>query len=135
VREEDALVFLPFGTGISSLSRTERTRPLQGQSPYVVNVGVDYSSPRRGTMVSVLYNRSGRRIDTVGDSQIPDVYEAARGQLDLVVEQPLSRNLSLKLTGKRLLGSEVEFTQKDLVVGHYDVGREASFSVSWKPGG
>ena len=135
VQESGARVFLPFGTGITELARTDRSRPLEGQSPYVLNVGLDYASESLGTRFSLLYNQFGRRIETVGDSQIPDVYEEGRGQLDLVVEQPFGNGVSAKISGKRLLGSEVEFTQDDRTVGHYDLGREISLSGAWTLGG
>ena len=40
----------------------EHDRPLQGQSPYLVNAGLFYQSPKLGLTVGVLYNRIGKRI-------------------------------------------------------------------------
>ena len=37
----------------------EHDRPLQGQSPYLVNAGLFYQSPKLGLTVGVLYNRIG----------------------------------------------------------------------------
>lgn len=131
VTTSDALVYLPFGAGITDLRMTDRQRPLQGQSPYVLNLGLSYTGPQLGTLATVLYNEVGRRLDTVGSSSLPDIYEESRGRLDLVVEQPFGNGLSAKLSAERLLGSEVEFTQGGRVVREYDVGRELSLSVSW----
>lgn len=44
----------------------EHDRPLQGQSPYLVNAGLFYQSPKLGLTVGVLYNRIGKRIVGIG---------------------------------------------------------------------
>ncbi|MBW3552353.1 MAG: TonB-dependent receptor [Gemmatimonadetes bacterium] len=126
-------VFLPFGAGLTDLSYTDRSRPLQGQSPYVANLGLSYAAA--GTNVTLLYNRFGRRIDTVGGSSLPDIYEEDRGQLDLVLQQVFGRGFSASLRAKRLLGSDMEFTQDGEIVRSYDLGRVVSLSVSWDLGG
>ena len=56
-------------------------RPLQGQSPYLINAGLQYSSPVINA--SVLYNRVGDRLTLVGNDEFPNVYERPRNQLDL----------------------------------------------------
>jgi outer membrane receptor protein involved in Fe transport len=111
-----------------------RERPLQGQSPYVVNLGLSYVQPTLGTTATLLYNRFGRRIDSVGSAVLADVYEEARDRLDFVAEQPLPYGLSIKVTASRLLGSEVRFTQDGRTVRTYDAGRTLSVSASWSPG-
>ncbi len=62
-------------------------RPLQGQSPYVLNFGLLYDLPAAGFNATVLYNQIGKRIYVVGSnlaaSGAPDVYEASRPLLDL----------------------------------------------------
>lgn len=112
-----------------------RERALQGQSPYVLNFGLSYTRPSTGTSATLLYNRFGRRIDAVGSALLPDIYEEARDQLDLVASHPLGRGLSLKLAASRLLGTVVRFTQDGDLVRRYDAGRTISLSVSWSPSG
>lgn len=56
------------------------TRPMWGQSPYSINLGLFYQHPDIGTQVNVGYNRSGERIIQVGllgsyDFANPHVYE------------------------------------------------------------
>ncbi|HEY0060278.1 MAG TPA: TonB-dependent receptor [Flavisolibacter sp.] len=62
-------------------------RPLQGQSPYVLNFGLLYDLPAAGFNATLLYNQIGKRIYVVGSnlaaSGAPDVYEASRPLLDL----------------------------------------------------
>ena len=40
----------------------EHDRPMQGQSPYLVNAGLFYQTEKAGVMAGVLYNRIGKRI-------------------------------------------------------------------------
>lgn len=56
-------------------------RPLQGQSPYLINAGLQYSSTMFNA--SLLYNRVGERLTLVGNEEFPNVFERPRNQLDL----------------------------------------------------
>ena len=56
-------------------------RPLQGQSPYLLNAGLQYTSKMFNA--SVLYNRVGERLTLVGNDEFPNVYERPRNQIDI----------------------------------------------------
>jgi len=60
-------------------------RPLQGQSPYVINMGLMYDIEEAGFSATLLYNQIGQRIAFVGkvEDGFPDTYEAGRPLLDL----------------------------------------------------
>ncbi len=58
-------------------------RPMQGQSPYLVNLGLQYDIEKTGFSSTLLFNQIGRRIYYVGGSDIPPVWEAPRALLDL----------------------------------------------------
>jgi outer membrane receptor protein involved in Fe transport len=69
-------------------STFEVDRPLQGQSPYVLNFGLLYDLPGADFNATLLYNQIGKRIYVVGNNNLasagaPDVYEAYRPLLDL----------------------------------------------------
>ncbi|MRG92054.1 TonB-dependent receptor domain-containing protein [Polyangium spumosum] len=91
--------------------QTNNVRPLAGQSPYVVNAGLDYASDKRGTRLRVLYNVYGRRIAQVGSLGLPDVYEQPRHLLDVTVAQRIGKFVDLKLSAENLLLAPVVFTQ------------------------
>ncbi|TKB98791.1 TonB-dependent receptor [Pedobacter cryophilus] len=71
---------------------TAAVRPLQGQSPYLVNGSIQYNSPKSGVSLNVLYNRIGSRIARVGNENIPDFYEIGRDLLDLQVSKKILKN-------------------------------------------
>jgi outer membrane receptor protein involved in Fe transport len=56
---------------------TTSNRPLQGQSPYLVNLGLQYNSKNTIWSGSMLYNRIGQRLALVGIGELgfPDIYE------------------------------------------------------------
>jgi outer membrane receptor protein involved in Fe transport len=62
-------------------------RKLQGQSPYLLNLGLMYDLPKKGFSATLLFNQAGERIYLVGDlsggAGSPDIYEAPRPVLDL----------------------------------------------------
>ncbi|MCZ2395245.1 MAG: carboxypeptidase-like regulatory domain-containing protein [Chitinophagales bacterium] len=58
-------------------------RPMQGQSPYLLNLGIDYESKSNGWSGSLLFNQFGRRILYVGNDAVPAVWEAPRPLVDL----------------------------------------------------
>ncbi len=116
---------------------TSGDRALFGQSPYVVNLGLTYARPE-STSATLLFNRFGRRLDAFGGQSLPDIYEQARSQLDLAIEQPLVRGVSLKFTAGRLLGNTVRFAQtfpngETVYTREYDLGRSFSLGLSWEP--
>lgn len=70
------------------------TRPLPGQSPYLVNAGLQLNDPSNSMGLTILYNRIGPRINTVGDdsSNKLDVYENSRNLLDVQLSKKLFKN-------------------------------------------
>ena len=115
------------------LDPTETTRRLQGQSPYVLNLDLGYETET--TSVSLLYNLFGSRLNFVSIGLTPDVYEQARGTLDLVARQELMGSLSAKLSAKNLTGAEYRLVQslggEDFVTESYARGRSISLGVSY----
>lgn len=68
---------------------TSRTRPLQGQSPWIVNAFVDYDNRETGTNVRVMYNAFGPYIAQVSGLGLPDVYQQPMHQIDVTASQRL----------------------------------------------
>ncbi|MBC7904688.1 MAG: TonB-dependent receptor, partial [Gemmatimonadaceae bacterium] len=53
-------------------------RPMQGQSPYVINLGLQYDIEKAGINTTLLFNQIGRRILYVGNEDIPAIWENPR---------------------------------------------------------
>ena len=91
---------------------TNIERPMQGQSPYVLNMMTSYDNGTTGTEITLLFNLFGQRLATIGTEGFPDVYEQSRGLLDLTLRQKLPAGLSLSLKAKNLLDADVSYTQE-----------------------
>lgn len=108
---------------------TNLERPLQGQSPYVANLQLGWYPADGERELSVLYNVSGRRISEVGVFGIPDVYEEAAGQLDIVFATSLPSDFKLKLRARNLLDPKVEFTVGDEIRREFRRGRSVALTL------
>jgi hypothetical protein len=106
-------------------------RPLQGQSPYVVNFDVGYFIEGTHTQINALYNVFGRRIEEVGAGGNPNTYEEAVHRVDLTVNQRLPASFSLKASAINLLDQWVRFTQNDVEILAYKPGVGFFATLEW----
>ncbi|MDO4159368.1 MAG: TonB-dependent receptor [Prevotellaceae bacterium] len=99
----------------------EENRPMQGQSPYLINTGVFYKNEKLQLDVAVLYNRIGKRIIGVGRSEgttsgnetlrVPDSYEMPRDVIDLSASKRFGTHWEVKLNVRDLLAQRVYYKQ------------------------
>ncbi|MBK9380769.1 MAG: TonB-dependent receptor [Chitinophagaceae bacterium] len=120
----------------SSGAAVSSNRPLQGQSPYLVNLGLQYNSKQGGWNGSLLYNRIGQRLALVGinDLGFPDVYERPRDQVDIQIAKKIFNNRGeLKLTWADLLNPAYYFYENTDSKKAFSSGNDRLF-YSYKPG-
>lgn len=113
------------------------TRPMWGQSPYSINLGLFYQHPDIGTQVNVGYNRSGERIIQVGllgsyDFANPHVYEQPRDIIDISLSQPIIAGLEARLVVRDILNQELIWLQGGRNVASNLRGRTLNFSIGFK---
>ncbi len=102
----------------------KQDRPLQGQSPFIINAGLQYDNAENGWSASAVVNRVGRRIAYAGvDPKFSltrqDIYEAPRTVLDMQVGKTY-KNMNFKLTIGDLLRSDLVFYQDSNADGKYN---------------
>ncbi len=129
----------------------EEDRPMQGQSPYLVNTGIFYRNDSHQWNVALLYNRIGKRIVGVGRSEgsdadinnkVPDSYEMPRNSLDLSVSKKWGKHWEAKLSVRNILDEKIHFKQfadvtysdgttKEItqVTREYDPGRDIGMQI------
>jgi TonB-dependent receptor len=110
------------------------TRPMVGQSPYVINTGISYLHEGAGISATALYNVAGRRIASAAEAPLPSVYEQPRRDLDLSLRFPLFAGLRGKLDFENVLDSPYEQVQGTVVREYYRTGRTLAFGATWQPG-
>ncbi|MEL6771840.1 MAG: TonB-dependent receptor [Bacteroidota bacterium] len=114
----------------------EDSRPLVGQSPYIINLDATYQNIDRGTTLSVLFNVFGERLSLIAENATPDVFEQPRPQLDVTASQAFdSIGLTVKAGVSNLLGSDFEETQtyrgETYVYRSYELPRRFSLGVTY----
>ncbi len=102
------------------------TRPLQGQSPYILNVGLFYES-KKDLMVNFSYNYVGQRIAIAGSIQEPSVWENGRHVLDLQIGKTWKDKYELKLNCADLLAQDLIFFQDINKNKRYDKGVDSAW--------
>ncbi len=87
-------------------------RPLQGQSPYLLNVSLMYDLEKSGLTATLLYNQIGRRVTFVGSLDQPDIYESSRPVVDFQLTKKLAKNKAeLRLNIQDILNQTLYFYQ------------------------
>jgi len=99
-------------------SSTLEEIPLQGQSPYVFNAGLQYINKESGWATSINLNRIGNRIAIQGNqtagASTPALWEKSRTFIDLQLTKSLLKNkLELKLNVQNLLAQNLIFYQNN----------------------
>lgn len=129
------------------------SRPLSGQSPYVVNASLGYTSTDGKFSANVLYNIIGQRLFLIGGDRLGNVYESPRNLLDFQASYAVTKHSEFRLNIKDLLNNPVRlyFDQdsdkkfgtvgfadgkinpdQDWILQQYKPGRSMSITYSYK---
>lgn len=110
------------------------SRAMQGQSPYLVNAGIQYDLEKYGINTTLLFNQIGRRIAFVGGSDQPPIWENPRPLLDFqIVKKVLKNKGELKMNISDILNKEAVFYTDLNDNKKYDRGADA-FAIKRKYG-
>lgn len=118
-------------------------RPMQGQSPFIVNAGLYYRNMKNDLQVNMLYNVVGQRIFIIGYHSYPDIYEMPRNHLDLTVSKSIKNKFEIKFGIRDILNENIVLMQDanqdgifdvdaDQVIQRFRPGTRFSFGVSYK---
>jgi TonB-dependent receptor len=109
---------------------TNKTRSLQGQADYIINLqlGYDDSMNNKGSLV---YHVTGEKIREVGVLGAPDVMDEAYGELDFTYTRYWGDHLELNVKAKNLLNKWQETTQGGLDVNSFREGTNVSLGVTY----
>ncbi len=88
-------------------SEFTKTRPLQGQSPVIINAGYLYNNRDKGWSAAASYNFVGKRIFIVGSSDEPTYWEKPRNVIDLQVAKKFKDKFEIKFNAKDILAQRV----------------------------
>jgi hypothetical protein len=111
---------------------TSTKRAMVGQSPYVFNAGLTYSTRTGRASATALFNTVGRRVVAASVYPLPDIYEEARNTLDISLRLPVVASLSAKIDAKNLLDEAHEQRIGSVVRESYRTGRVFSLGFAWQ---
>jgi outer membrane receptor protein involved in Fe transport len=114
-------------------SKTNDSRSMVGQAPYVLNAGVTYTSSSGRGSATVLFNRVGERIVAAGVNPLPDSYEQPRNVVDLSVRLPLFADITARLDAKNVLDAPYVLRQGAVTRERYTSGRTFGLGLTWQP--
>lgn len=114
-------------------------RQLQGQSPLLVNFGIDYDNYETGWQGGLFYNVQGETLEIVGNGDIPDVFTLPFHNLRLNFSKEFGKDKGSKLTLKfeNLLNDKIEsvyksFGAEDEIYSLRNPGQAISLGYSYQ---
>lgn len=114
---------------VGQLGNTDR--PLQGQSPWVLNAFVTWTKPEWGTELGVFYNVYGPRISEVAVAPLPDFTEQPVHKVDFTFAQRLGGGFQLKLGVANALNQNLRIQQAGVEVFREQLGVQCNASLAW----
>jgi hypothetical protein len=109
-----------------------------GQSPYVVNLSLNYTNDTIGFTTQLTYNVNGKRLAVVGVGEIPDVYDQSFHSLNLKLSQRLGKKKlwQTSLTARNMLNQRRQklyesYNADSQIYEAYNPGINFSLGVSY----
>lgn len=100
---------------VKNNSGDESERNMQGQSPYIINLGLSYMHSKTKTGATLLYNQTGHRLYAIGEVGNPSWYENFRPLLDLQISQKFMKDRAIaRFTISDLIAQNTIFYQNHL---------------------
>ena len=76
------------------------SRELQGQSPFLINAGLNYDNREMGLETGIFYNVQGKTLEVVGFGQNPDVYTQPFHSLNFNFSKTIGKEQRSKISFK-----------------------------------
>ncbi len=116
----------------TNLGVDRSVRPMQGQSPYVINLSLMYQNIEFGFTANIAYNKFGKRIVETANFAGDDIYELPRDIIDFVLTKGLGEHIEFKLSVKDMLGQPTEYFEDEVLVRKYTTNTKLSLGVSYR---
>lgn len=113
------------------------SRPLSGQSPYIINADLSYFNENIGLSADLSYNVFGERLSAIALGAAPDVFERPMHLLNFTTRKTLVRNFNLSLSARNLLDARMTQSQKlangsEYIYSAYSPGRTFSLGINYQ---
>lgn len=113
----------------------QKTRPMFGQSPYLVNAFLSYNNTSLGLNANLAFNIAGEKIVLISKFATPDVYERPYPRLDFNISKILYDRFRVKFSLENILDPDFRQTYnlngKDYIFRSHSSGREFKIGISY----
>jgi hypothetical protein len=80
-----------------------KTRPLFGQSPYIVNAMLNYQNDSLDFNASIAFNVQGEKLVLATIGGLPDIYQQPTPTLDVTLTKNIGDHFGLRLRARNLI--------------------------------
>ena len=117
----------------------KNTRDLQGQSPYLINSGLNYNNSDVGLQTGLFFNVQGKTLEVVGTGIVPDVYTKPFSSLNFTFNKSFgeAKKSTIDVKVSNVLNSKRESVYESYkttaqTFSRYQPGTEISIGYSYK---
>ena len=112
---------------------TSQSRPLLGQSRYILNGIVQWNHPKWHSQARFTTNYVSRRISDVGTFRLPDIYQEGNTFLDFSYRYTFGEKgkFGIRFEGENLADNDYRWTQGDIVQRDYHLGRTFTVGMTY----
>lgn len=112
------------------------TRPMNGQSPYILNVLLSYTQPKLGMEANLAYNVTGPKLIINVKGGTPDIYQQPFNSLNFTFKKNLSKHFVLSFKATNLLNARFKdtytFMNREYIYRSYRMGTTIEAGISYK---
>jgi len=112
------------------------TRPMNGQSPYIINAMLTYELPETGWEASLVYNVTGPKLMINVKGGTPDIYEQPFHSLNFILRKRVNKHFVLSLKAQNLLNAAYKetytFLDSEYIYRKYQTGSTFEAGISYK---
>ena len=116
----------------------KKSRELQGQSPYLINAGLNYSDSEIGLQTGLFFNVQGETLEVVGTGIVPDVYTVPFNSLNFTFNKKLGeeKKSTVDIKVSNILNSKRKsvyqsYKASDKTFTQFNPGTEFSIGYSY----
>jgi len=116
----------------------ENERELQGQSPYLINAGLNYNDTEIGLQTGLFFNVQGKTLEVVGTGIVPDVYTVPFNSLNFTLNKKIGaeKKSTIEIKISNILDSQRKsvyesFNAAEQVFTQLNPGTEFSIGYSY----
>ncbi|MGC6525329.1 MAG: TonB-dependent receptor domain-containing protein [Flavobacteriaceae bacterium] len=116
----------------------ENERELQGQSPYLINTGLNYTDSEIGLQTGLFFNVQGKTLEVVGTGIVPDVYTVPFNSLNFTLNKKFGpeKKSTIDIKVSNILNSKRKsvyesFSASDQIFTQLNPGTEFSIGYSY----